>query len=212
MNPEDNAARWLAVIMHAEGTGKNKNPYGVMFGGGTFDNNGIHPNKVIDGGNGMKSAAAGAYQFMPFTWDAVTNQLGLPPNSPMTKENQDKAATHLAKKRGVDIKTAPLTQENLAKLSPEWASLPTLAGKSYYGQPVKSYKELLSVFNGFKPRSFVERANAALNKKLPPGEGENLNWKPLKIPEIRKTEEKLNPLQILGKAVKHSLQILGNKH
>ena len=29
-----------------------------------------------------------------------------------------------------------------AKLAPEWASFPTLAGRSYYGQPVKRYHDL----------------------------------------------------------------------
>jgi len=208
MNPEDNAARWRAVVLHAEGTGKYKNPYGTAFSGAQFDNSKPHPGTVYGSKTSKyRSAAHGFAQFMPDTWARIMGG-----NVPMTEKNQNIAFTRLAAARGVDIKTAPLTRENLAKLSPEWASLPTLAGKSYYGQPVKSYKELLSVFNGFKPRSFVERADAALNKKLPPGEGENLNWKPLKIPQIKKTEEKLNPLQILGKAVKHSLQILGNKH
>jgi lysozyme len=35
-----------------------------------------------------------------------------------------------------------MTEELAAKLSPEWASFPTLAGNSYYGQPVKRFEEL----------------------------------------------------------------------
>jgi lysozyme len=35
-----------------------------------------------------------------------------------------------------------LTPEVLARLAPEWASLPTLAGVSHYGQPVKDRREL----------------------------------------------------------------------
>ena len=199
MNPEDNRARWLAVIRHAEGTVKNKNPYGTAFTGAQFDNSKIHDGKVRGSASGYQSDAAGAYQFKLDTWTWVNNG-----NLPMTKENQDNAATKLAKRRGVDINTAPFTQANLAKLSPEWASFPTLAGKSYYGQPVKSYKELLSVFNNFKPPTFTERAAAVLNK-----------WHPGGLPElpdvqIKKTENS-NPLSILGNAVKHSLQILGNK-
>jgi len=34
-----------------------------------------------------------------------------------------------------------------AKLAPEWASFPTLAGRSYYGQPVKKYARLQSFYN-----------------------------------------------------------------
>jgi len=69
---------------------------------------------------------------------------------------------------------------------------PTMAGVSYYGQPVKSYKELLPVFNNFKPPTFVERVNTRLDKMLTPGERANLDQQPLVIPKIRKTEE--NPL------------------
>ena len=197
----DNRERWLAAIRRAEGTekegGKPGDAYKIMFGGETFDNTKPgHPDTVVIS-NKYASAAAGAYQFMPFTWKEVTRQLGLPPNSPMTKENQDKAATYLAKKRGVDINTAPFTQANLAKLAPEWASFPTMAGVSYYGQPVKSYKELLSVFNNFKPPTFVERVNTRLDKMLSPGERANLDQQPLVIPKIRRTEE--NPLKPLLK-------------
>lgn len=35
-----------------------------------------------------------------------------------------------------------LTAEVLARLAPEWASLPTLEGVSHYGQPVKDRSEL----------------------------------------------------------------------
>jgi lysozyme len=35
-----------------------------------------------------------------------------------------------------------LTAEVLARLAPEWASLPTLDGVSHYGQPVKDRSEL----------------------------------------------------------------------
>jgi len=200
MNPEDNAARWKAVILHAEGTGKYKNPHGTAFSGAQFDNSKPHPGTVYGSKTSKyRSAAHGFAQFMPETWARIMGG-----NVPMTEKNQNIAFARLAAARGVDINTAPLTQANLAKLSPEWASLPTLAGKSYYGQPVKSYKELLSVFNNFKPPTFTERAAAVLNK-----------WHPGGLPElpdvqIKKTENS-NPLSILGNAVKHSLQILGNK-
>ena len=75
------------------------------------------------------------------------------------------------------------------------------------------YNKILPKTKPTSTNSFVERADARLNKMLPPGAGETLDWKPLKIPQIRKTEKKLNPLQILGtklgKTLQHSLQILG---
>ncbi len=74
------------------------------------------------------------------------------------------------------------------------------------------YNKILPKTKPTSTNSFdVERANTRLNNMLPPDVGENLDWKPLKIPQIRKTEKKLNPLQILGKTLQHSLQILGNK-
>ena len=191
MNAEDNAAAWRAVIMHAEGTSKNTNPYNVMFGGGTFDNTKPgHPDTVVDGGR-YASAAAGAYQFMPFTWAGLTKKLGLPPDAPMTKENQDKAATYLANSRGVDIRTAPFTRENVAKLAPEWASFPTLSGSSYYGQPVKAYGTLKAIFNKYKPSSFVQQASDHLTKKY------GVKPEPIVTPTITKTKPK-HPLSILG--------------
>ena len=39
-----------------------------------------------------------------------------------------------------------LTPQLLAKLAPEWASLPTLQAKSYYGQPVKKHQDLKAFY------------------------------------------------------------------
>ena len=39
-----------------------------------------------------------------------------------------------------------LTPLLTAKLAPEWASFPTLAGRSFYGQPVKKYSRLRSFY------------------------------------------------------------------
>ncbi len=39
-----------------------------------------------------------------------------------------------------------LTPELAAKLAPEWASFPTLAGRSFYGQPVKRYAQLRAFY------------------------------------------------------------------
>jgi len=53
----------------------------------------------------------------------------------------------LIRQRGVDPDRDPITPTTLARLSGEWASVPTLEGKSAYGQPVKSAEELIS-FSG----------------------------------------------------------------
>jgi len=140
-----NERAYLDTIRMAEGTwhGGGTKGYGTMFGGGQFDWSKGHPDRVVRSG-GYASAAAGAYQFMPDTWKGVAGQLGLKDFSP---ESQDRAALQLIRNRGVDP-TKPMTTDALAKLAPEWASLPTTAGKSYYGQPVKGQKELLSFYQG----------------------------------------------------------------
>lgn len=136
ISPEVRAV--LDTIRYAEGTwlGGSEKGYRTMFGGGTFSSYERHPDKVIHG-NGYSSAAAGAYQFLPNTW----NSLKLNDFSPA---NQDIGATKLLQRRGAlsDAASGKLTAQMLNKLAPEWASLPTLSGKSYYGQPVKNLAEL----------------------------------------------------------------------
>ncbi len=135
------AAALLRVIRHAEGTAGPKG-YSTKFGGGQFDLSKGHPNQIVKSENGYYSAAAGAYQFMPDTWRGVSSKLKLPDFSP---RSQDLGALQLIRARGVDP-DQPLTPQSLNKLAPEWASLPTLKGTSYYGQPVKAVKELLNIY------------------------------------------------------------------
>lgn len=137
-NLNANARAWLSVIRAAEGTA-GPNGYRTMFGGGLFSDMSRHPDRVIRSG-GYASAAAGAYQFMPDTWRSVGG-------GAMTPIRQDRAAMALAMRRGVDLSTAPFTPQNVARLAPEWASLPTLAGNSYYGQPNKSFPFLSGLFS-----------------------------------------------------------------
>ncbi|HBH72767.1 MAG TPA: endolysin, partial [Synechococcales bacterium UBA10510] len=84
---------------------------------------------------------AGAYQFMPSTWRMVTQALGLAQFGPQV---QDQGALYLIQRRGaLSLADQGLFTPYLAhRLAPEWASIPTLAGRSYYGQPVKRYDEL----------------------------------------------------------------------
>ena len=99
-----------------------------------------HPDRVIRK-SGYASAAAGAYQFMPFTWSLASRTLGLAAFGP---EVQDQAAIFLIQRRGaLSLADQGLFTPNLAaKLAPEWASFPTLAGRSFYGQPVRRFNEL----------------------------------------------------------------------
>jgi len=132
----------LNTIRYAEGTWKEGHPVGyrVMFGGSYMPSLERHPNRV-NYTSGYASAAAGAYQFMPFTWNLVVQNLGLRDFQPPA---QDQGALFLIQRRGALplADRGELSPELAAKLAPEWASFPTLAGNSYYGQPVKRYEEL----------------------------------------------------------------------
>lgn len=131
----------LNTIRYAEGTwlGGSDDGYRVLFGGDRFGDLSRHPDIVVR--RGYASAAAGAYQFLPTTWDRAAERLGLRDFGPAS---QDQAALHLIQQRGAlrNFDRQGLTPEVLARLAPEWASLPNLAGDSHYGQPVKCRTEL----------------------------------------------------------------------
>ena len=131
----------LNTIRYAEGTwlGGSDDGYRVLYGGDRFGDLSRHPDTVVR--RGYASAAAGAYQFLPTTWDMAAERLGLRDFGPAS---QDQAALHLIQQRGAlgRFDRQGLTPEVLARLAPEWASLPTLAGDSHYGQSVKCRTEL----------------------------------------------------------------------
>ena len=136
----------LNTIRFAEGTWKGGLDVGyrVMFGGGLMPSLDRHPNRVIYRSR-YASAAAGAYQFMPFTWNLVQRSIGVRGFGP---EAQDQGALFLIQRRkALGLTDAgTLTPLLIAKLAPEWASFPTLAGRSFYGQPVKKYSRLRSFY------------------------------------------------------------------
>jgi lysozyme len=140
MTPERKAL--LNTIRFAEGTWANGHEIGyrVMFGGSLMPSLERHPDRVMRT-TGYASAAAGAYQFMPFTWTMVTRSLGIRGFHP---EAQDQGALFLIQRRGALALAdqGRLTPHLAARLAPEWASFPTLGGSSYYGQPVKRFAEL----------------------------------------------------------------------
>jgi muramidase (phage lysozyme) len=135
----------LNMIRYGEGT-SGESGYQTMFGGGKFDTSKgwKHPDRAISSGR-YKSTAAGAYQFLTPTWNETAKKLGL---TSMDPRSQDIAALYLADKRGA----LPILQKGgklvdvMDKLAPEWASIPTRAGRSYYGQPVKGVGELAKAY------------------------------------------------------------------
>jgi muramidase (phage lysozyme) len=134
--------QWLNLISFAEGTWNPKSgpQYNMMFSGKRFNNLSRHPD-VVNRGGGYASSAAGAYQFLTPTWGGVSKKLGLKDFGPQA---QDLGALQLIRQRGVDPARDPITPQTVAKLAPEWASLPTMQGRSYYGQPVKKFETLVN--------------------------------------------------------------------
>ena len=138
----------LRSIRYSEGTDLGKDPYKVMFGGGTFNDLSRHPDTVVST-DGYSSAAAGAYQFLPPTWNRVASALNL---KDFGREAQDLGALKLVRDRLLPIGgLATLEKEGLsprvaARLAPEWASFPTEKGVSFYGQPVKKLADIQKVY------------------------------------------------------------------
>lgn len=139
----------LDTISFSEGTWDNTNKqrkYNIAFGGGSFDNNQPHPDRVINSSR-VSSAAHGAFQFMPATWRDINDGQNLP----MTAANQDASAIRLAERRGYDFSKPFNTQSHL--LADEWASFPTAQGRSQYNladgspQPSKAADVLKEFYN-----------------------------------------------------------------
>lgn len=123
----------LNTIAWAEGAN-----YNTLFGGGTFDDYSKHPNIVVKKGKYV-STAAGRYQILYRTWKASGMK-------DFTPETQDKIAISLIGR----TKALPLLKKGDMKgvfeqISYIWASIPP----SRYGQPVKTYEQLMYVFNTY---------------------------------------------------------------
>lgn len=136
-----------AVISFAEGTGDGTPGYQTMFGGGSFIDMSKHPD-IVNSSGGLRSAAAGRFQFMPQTWAGAQKVLGLKDFGPLS---QEMAGAYLTQMRGVDpnavIKTKEEFIEVMDKLSPEWAALPKRGGGSAYPeQKARKVDELWNLY------------------------------------------------------------------
>ena len=154
-----NAKALLNTIRWAEGTLK-PDGYNTWFGGRSdMDLTSMTINEVaaeqkrrLSAGEATygqyTSAAVGAYQMM--TPEAFAAAAGLSGDSKFTPENQDKMAIagYMMGQAGMSAAEidAPISREQIAKMAPVWASLPNMSGASQYGQPVKKYEDLVSVY------------------------------------------------------------------
>lgn len=136
-----NVLAFLDTIAFAEGVerfSKGQDGYDVIVGGGTFTSFADHPRqRIFLPRYNIHSTAAGRYQFLSRTWDALVRQMKLPDFSP---ENQDRAAIQLIRGRGAldDVKFGRF-ERAIQKCQKEWASLPG-AG---YGQREVALTRLL---------------------------------------------------------------------
>ena len=173
-----NAKALLNTIRWAEGTLK-PDGYNTWFGGRSdMDLTKMSINDVVaeqkrrlSAGEATygsyTSAAVGAYQMM--TPEAFAFAAGLSGDSLFTPANQDKMAIagYMMGQSGMSQSEidAPISRGQIAKMSPVWASLPNISGSSEYGQPVKRYEDLVSVYNknkkGLDPSSFNSTTNIA---------------------------------------------------
>lgn len=143
-----NVQRALYMIMQAEGTW-NEPGHGsnTSVGYHRFEGNADHPRKIYQVRKGLRSSAAGRYQFMPNTWDGLVKEYGFSDFGP---ENQDLAAVALLKRRGAlnDVVRGDWNTV-FPKITNEWASIPG----NNYGQGSRSKKQLLT-WLGESPPAF----------------------------------------------------------
>jgi len=136
-----NCQAFLHLIRAGE-SGQTADAYRVMFGGSMFDSFDAHPNIVHTAGS-LRSTAAGAYQFLFKTWQAVSTALGLPDFSPLM---QDIGAVYLIRGRGAlaDVLAGNI-KAAISKCCKEWASLPG----SPYGQPTRTLEKALATYKSY---------------------------------------------------------------
>ena len=95
-------------------------------------------------GNGQRSAAVGAYQFIDIT--GLAKSVGMSTDRKFDEAFQDELALKLAAKAGISAETLRregLSEANIRKLSGRWASFPG----NNYGQPTKRINDLQSRYN-----------------------------------------------------------------
>ena len=184
-----NAKALLNTIRWAEGTLK-PDGYNTWFGGRsdmdltkmTINDVVAEQKRRLSAGEATygpyTSAAVGAYQMM--TPEVFASAAGLSGDSLFTPANQDKMAIagYMMGQAGMSQAEidAPISRGQVAKMAPVWASLPNISGASEYGQPVKRYEDLVSVYNknkkGLDPSSFSSTTNIA-SGVTPSGDGSN---------------------------------------
>lgn len=141
-----NVAAFMAMIAHAEGVERFSvyDGYDVIVGGTVFDDFRDHPRKLIPLSSlGIKSSAAGRYQFLARTWDDCRKRLGAEACPDFSPRSQDRACVLLLRQCGAwSLLRANRFDDALNAARTLWASLPG-AG---YGQREHKADELRAVY------------------------------------------------------------------
>lgn len=140
-----NVLAFLDMLAWSEGTSTVANSddgYNVLVGGSLFDDYSAHPRQRVELPRyDIQSTAAGRYQFLARTWDAIVELYDF--RGRFTPEAQDLAAVKLLEECGA---LAPIqagqAAEAITAAAPIWASLPG-AG---YGQREHDLGALLRIY------------------------------------------------------------------
>nr|WP_314877338.1 glycoside hydrolase family 104 protein [uncultured Pseudomonas sp.] len=140
-----NVLAFLDMLAWSEGTSTIKasdDGYNVLVGGKLFADYSKHPRVLVPLPRyGISSTAAGRYQFLARTWDAIVKNYGF--KGRFIPEAQDLAAIKLLTECGaLPFIRFGRIPEAIAKAAPIWASLPG-AG---YGQREHKLAALLGIY------------------------------------------------------------------
>jgi len=137
-----NVRAFLRVIRQGE-SGQSDDAYTICYGGSHFSAPPWdHPRKPITAG-AWTSTAAGAYQFLSKTWDALVEAYEFEDFSPPC---QDEAAVALIHgRKALDDVLAGRFDDAIKKCGKEWASLPG----SPYGQPTMTLDQARMVYKAW---------------------------------------------------------------
>lgn len=140
-----NVLAFLDMLAWSEGTStvaESDDGYNVLVGGSLFDDYSAHPRRLIELPRyDIQSTAAGRYQFLAGTWDAIVELYKF--RGRFTPEAQDLAAVKLLEEcDALASIQAGRVAEAINAAAPIWASLPG-AG---YGQREHDLGALLRIY------------------------------------------------------------------
>lgn len=156
-----------ALLNTIAGT-ESRGAYNIIYGGTRFTDDSDHPRinvKIKSGPNkGKYSSAAGKYQFVKGTWDAMKKKHNLPDFSP---ESQDIAAWELAKEEyknrtgrdlEIDLKDDKRLPAVGKALRHQWTSLPSgIEAGTTKAKFTKAFKQNLAKNpNGLRPPATID--------------------------------------------------------